>query len=195
MKPGSGGRAMSEDRLSILAIAGSLRRNSYNAAALRAADQIAPPAMQIAIFDIGSIPLYNEDIRTTHLPSSVADLREQVKQADGVLIATPEYNYSVPGVLKNALDWASRPPDQPFDQKPVAIIGASPSPMGSSRAQYHLRQILGGLNAFVMPKPEVIIAHASQRFDIQGQLIDETTREALRKHLEAFANFIRRVRA
>jgi chromate reductase len=195
MKPGSGGRAMSEDRLSILAIAGSLRRNSYNAAALRAADQIAPPAMQIAIFDIGSIPLYNEDIRTTHLPSYVADLRAQVKQADGVLIATPEYNYSVPGVLKNALDWASRPPDQPFDQKPVAIIGASPSPMGSSRAQYHLRQILGGLNAFVMPKPEVIIAHASQRFDIQGQLIDEATREALRKHLEAFANFIRRVRA
>lgn len=186
---------MSDDRLSIVAVPGSLRRNSYNAAALRAAEQLAPSQMRIEIFDIGSIPLYNEDIRTTHLPASVAELRAKVKDADGVVIATPEYNYSVPGVLKNAIDWASRPPDQPFDQKPVAIIGASPSPMGSSRAQYHLRQILVCLNAFVMPKPEVIIANASQRFDIQGQLTDETTRESLRKHLEAFASFIRRVRA
>jgi chromate reductase, NAD(P)H dehydrogenase (quinone) len=186
---------MSEDRLSVVAVAGSLRRNSYNAAALRAADQLAPSHMRIEIFDIGSVPLYNEDIRTTHLPPSVAEFRSQLKDADGVLIATPEYNYSVPGVLKNAIDWASRPPDQPFDQKPVAIIGASPSPMGSSRAQYHLRQILVCLNAFVMPKPELIIANASQRFDIQGQLTDETTREALRKCLDAFAGFILRVRA
>jgi chromate reductase len=183
------------DQLSILAISGSLRRNSYNTALLRAAQDVAPPNLPVEIFDLSHVPLYNEDVRRTHLPQAVADLRAALKTADGVLFATPEYNYSVPGVLKNAIDWASRPPEQPFDGKPVAIMGVSPSAMGTSRAQYHLRQIMVCLNAYVMPKPEVIIPHASERFDIDGRLVDETTRESIRKQLDAFAAFIRRVRA
>ncbi|MDQ2801726.1 MAG: NAD(P)H-dependent oxidoreductase, partial [Pseudomonadota bacterium] len=121
----------------ILGIAGSLRRGSFNAAALRAAETLAPDGMHFEHADLGSIPLYTEDLKQQGYPPPVEELRRRVAAADGVLIATPEYNYSVPGVLKNAIDWVSRPPQPPFDGKPVALMSASPSILGAARAQYH----------------------------------------------------------
>lgn len=179
----------------ILGIAGSLRQGSYNRAALRAAQELAPDGMQIDSFDIGAIPLYNEDLRAQGYPPPVADLRQRIKAADGLLIVTPEYNYSIPGVLKNAIDWASRPPEQPFDGKPVAVMGASIGAMGSSRAQYHLRQCCVFLNALVMNRPEVMIAAAGSRFDADGALTDQPTRDFLAAYLAAFQAWVLRMRA
>lgn len=169
----------------VLGIAGSLRRASFNAAALRAAQELAPAGMTIDIYDrLGDIPLYNEDSRGEQaFPPAVQDLRARIKAADALLIATPEYNYSVPGVLKNAIDWVSRPPEQPFDRKPIAIMGASPGALGTARAQYHLRQVFIFLNGLVMNRPEVMISQASTRFDAEGRLTDEKTREFLQAFL------------
>jgi chromate reductase len=178
----------------ILGIVGSLRQDSYNRAALRAAQQLAPGGMQIDSFDIGAIPLYNEDVRAQGYPQPVADLRARIKAADGLLIVTPEYNYSMPGVLKNAIDWASRPPEQPFDGKPVAVMGASMGAMGSSRAQYHLRQSCVFLNALVMNRPEVMIATAQTKFDAEGTLTDQPTRDFLAAYLVAFKAWVQRMR-
>ena len=119
------------------------------------------------------------------LSAAVADLRARIKAADALLIVTPEYNYSVPGVLKNAIDWASRPPEQPFDGKPIAIMGASPGALGTARAQYHLRQMFVFLNGMVLNRPEVMIGNAAQRFDAEGRLTDEKTREFVRALLLA----------
>src|SRR5215475_12302580 len=151
--------------LRALGISGSLRRASFNTAALRAAKELAPEGLVIEPFDIAPIPLYNEDVREQGFPPPVEDLRARIKAADGLLIVTPEYNYSVPGVLKNAIDWASRPPNQPFDGKPIAIIGASMSLHGGVRAQYHLRQIVVFLNMHPVNRPEVFIAQAQNKFD------------------------------
>src|SRR6516164_1449019 len=154
----------------ILGIAGSLRRGSFNAATLRSAQSLAPVGMTIDTFDITPIPLYNEDVRQQGFPPVVEDLRARIKAADGLLIVTPEYNYSIPGVLKNAIDWASRPPEQPLDGKPIGIIGASAGAMGSGRAQYHLRQCFVFLNGLVMNRPEVMIPQAQNKFDAGGRL-------------------------
>ncbi len=181
--------------LRILGISGSLRRGSYNSAALRAAPELAPRDMRVESFDIAHIPLYNEDVKQQGFPSPVEELRHRVREADGVLLATPEYNYSIPGVLKNAIDWVSRPPEQPFDGKPIAIMGASPSALGTGRAQYHLRQCFVFLNGLVMNRPEVMIAQASSKFDAEGKLIDQPTREFLGTMLTAFAAWVRRMRA
>jgi chromate reductase len=161
--------------MNVLGISGSLRQGSFNTMALRAAQKLAPPGMTIAIADIRPIPLYDDDVRAQGFPAPVLALKEQVRAADAVLIVTPEYNFSIPGVLKNTLDWLSRPPEPPFDGKTVAIMGASPGPVGTARVQYHLRQVMVFLNAFVVNKPEVFISNAASKFNDKGELTDETT--------------------
>src|SRR6187402_1164980 len=146
--------------MNVLGISGSLRAASYNSMALRAAQKLAPAGMRIDIADIASIPLYNEDVRTAGEPAAVTALKAQVRAADALLIVTPEYNFSIPGVLKNMLDWMSRPPEPPFDGKPVAIMGASMGPVGTARVQYDLRKVLVFMNTFTVNKPEVFIANA-----------------------------------
>ncbi len=178
----------------ILGISGSLRAGSLNSAALRAAVGLAPAGMSIELCDIGDLPLYNEDERAKGFPAPVERLRAQIKAADGLLIATPEYNYSIPGVLKNAIDWASRPPEQPFDGKPVAIMGASPGALGTGRAQYHLRQCFVFLNGHVLNKPEVMIGGAGAKFNSSGALTDQTTRDFLAAMLVAFKAWTERMR-
>ncbi len=179
--------------LSVLGICGSLRRGSYNGAALRAARDLAPAGMTLEIAELDGIPPYNEDIRAAGLPPAVVALRARIAAADALLIATPEYNFSIPGVLKNAIDWASRPPDQPFDGKPLAILGASPGRTGTARAQYHLRQCFVFLNAHLLNKPEVMIAGAKQIFGEAGRLTDEETRAHLARLLAALAVWTRRL--
>jgi chromate reductase len=177
--------------LDILGISGSLRKKSFNSASLRAAQQLAPAGVTIDSFDLAPIPIYNEDVREQGFPDSVQQLRSRIAAADALLIVTPEYNYSVPGPLKNAIDWASRPPDQPFDGKPIAIMGASPSTIGTARCQYHLRQLFVFLNGMVLNRPEVMIASAPAKFDEQGNLNDEASREHIRKLLTALVGWTR----
>jgi chromate reductase len=178
--------------LKVVGLSGSLRRGSLNSAALRAVKALAPADLAIDIFDLSPIPLYNDDLRTKEgYPEGVQSFRDALKEADGVLIATPEYNYSIPGVLKNAIDWASRPPEQPFDGKPTAILGASPGALGTARAQYHLRQCFIYLNGQVMNRPEVMIGGAGSKFDAEGNLTDQGTADFLKGFLAAFADHIR----
>ncbi len=179
--------------LQVLAISGSLRKSSYNTAALHVAKALAPADMTIEIFDLSPIPLYNEDVKAAGFPPSVQQLRDKIKAADALLFGTPEYNYSMSGVLKNAIDWASRPPDQPFNDKPVAVMGASPSALGTGRAQYHLRQSCVFLNMHLLNKPEVMIAAAHTKFDAQGDLTDEPTRGFIRELLVNLAAWTRRI--
>jgi chromate reductase len=182
------------DTITVLGIAGSLRKGSFNAAALRAAQSLAPPDLKLESFDIAPIPLYNEDVRAAGFPPVVEELRRRIAAADALLFVTPEYNYSVPGVLKNAIDWASRPPDQPFNDKPVALMGASPGMLGSARSQYHLRQIFVFLNCHLLNRPEVMIAAAGTKFDAQGNLTDEPTREIIRQLLQNLGTWARRLK-
>jgi chromate reductase, NAD(P)H dehydrogenase (quinone) len=176
----------------VLGLAGSLRQGSYNRAALRAAVELAPAGMTIETFDLAPIQPYNEDVKEKGFPPPERDLREKIRSADALLIVTPEYNRSIPGVLKNAIDWASRPPDQPFNGKPAAIFGVSPGMIGTAVAQFHLRQCLGVLNALVMNTPSVMIGQAAGKFDEEGRLTDEPTREIIGKLLAALAEWTRR---
>ena len=182
-------------RLNVLGISGSLRRGSFNTAILKAAQRLAPADLTIEIFDLAPIPLYNEDLRAKGLPPAVVDLRARIAAADALLIATPEYNYSIPGVLKNAVDWASRPPDQPFEGKPLAVMGASPGRLGTARAQYHLRQAFIYLNALVLNQPEVMIAGANNLIGKDGKLSDDATGQYIAKLLDALAEWTRRLQA
>ena len=179
--------------LKVLALSGSLRKGSYNTAALRAAQELAPDGMSIEIASIADIPFYDADLQAQGFPPSVQALGEKIRQADAVLIASPEYNYSISGVLKNAIDWLSRLPDQPFAGKPVAMMGASMSLLGAARAQYHLRQIFVFLDAMPVNKPEVFITLAHQKFDAGGALTDEPTRGFIKQLLEALAKWTRRL--
>ncbi len=174
-----------------LGISGSLRQQSLNTAALRACQQALPPGVTMSLFDISAIPLYNDDVYRQGFPAPVQQLREQIQAADAVVIATPEYNYSVPGVLKNAIDWASRPPLQPFDGKPIALIGATPGGLGTSRSQYHLRQVFVYLNGQLLNRPEVFISGAQNKFDQDGKLTDTATAELLGKMLVALSERVR----
>lgn len=174
----------------VVGISGSLRKGSFNSAALRTVRQMAQGTLTIEPFDIAPIPLYNEDVHQQGFPPAVADLRARIKAADGLLICTPEYNYSVPGVLKNAIDWASRPPDQPFDGKPIAVVSASPSFLGGARSQYHLRQVFVYLNGHILNRPEVMISSAHQKFDAQGQLTDDMAKKQLGDLITSFAAWI-----
>lgn len=173
----------------VLGFAGSLRQGSYNRALLRAAQQLTPPGMTLEVADLTPLPLYNEDLSTEGFPEAVRAFREAITAADALLIATPEYNYSVPGVLKNAIDWASRPPDVPLYGKPAAIMGATPSLWGTVRAQLHLRQIFVYTNTLPLNKPEVLIAGAGAKFDEEGRLTDEQTRGFVGGLLTALADW------
>jgi chromate reductase len=181
--------------MKVLAVAGSLRAGSFNKAALREAVKLAPKDMEIEVFDIADFPLYNEDVRQKGFPPSVERFREKIRAADALLFVTPEYNYSTSGVLKNAIDWASRPPDQPFAGKPVALMGASAGMFGSGRAQYHLRQSFVFLDAIPMNKPEVMIPLAQNKFDDKGNLTDEPTRKFISDALVALVAWTNRVGA
>ena len=179
--------------INVLAICGSLRTGSYNLAALRTAIELKPPGMTIETADIGSIPLYNEDVRAQGFPPPVEKLRQQIKEADALLFATPEYNYSIPGVLKNAVDWASRPPDQPFAGKPVAIMGAGAGMAGTARAQYDLRRCCVFLDMHPLNKPEVFIGQAQTKFDPSGRFTDEAGRGFIRDLLVALEQWTRQI--
>ena len=178
-------------RYHIVGIAGSLRQGSYNRALLGAARELAPPALEISIHDLAGIPLFSEDVERAGIPPAVTRLREAVKEASGLLVATPEYNHGVPGVMKNAIDWLSRPPGRHvLNGKPAAILGASPGLTGTARAQSQLRQSLVFTNTLVMLQPEALIAGAHDKFDAGGRLTDATTREFLGQFLEAFAHWV-----
>jgi chromate reductase len=183
------------DKLKILGIAGSLRKASYNRAALRAAQQLAPEGAQVEIFELDGIPGFSEDIEREP-PEKVVELKQKIHASDAILFVTPEYNYSIPGVLKNAIDWASRPyGDSAWNDKPVAIMGASVGALGTARAQYHLRQVFVFLNMHAVNQPEVMIGNASQRFDEQGNLTDETTKKLIGQLLENLITWTRQLRA
>ncbi|MGH9344292.1 MAG: NADPH-dependent FMN reductase [Terriglobia bacterium] len=175
--------------LTILGIAGSLRKASYNRAALRAAQVLAPKGSKVEIFELNEIPPFNQD-EETNPSASVRELKTRVRAADAILLVTPEYNYSIPGVLKNAIDCASRPyGDSAWDGKPVAVMGASIGMQGSSRAQYHLRQCFVFLNMHPVNLPEVMISNASEIFDAEGNLKDENTRRRITALLETLVGW------
>jgi chromate reductase len=178
-----------------LGISGSLRRQSLNTAALRACTGLLPADVTMALADISAIPLYNEEIREQGLPAPVQSLREQILAADALVIATPEYNYSMPGVLKNAIDWASRPPSQVFEGKPIALISASPGGFGGARAQYQLRQVFIYLNGLVLNRPEAMISAAHTKFDAQGELTDPAASDQLKALLAALVDWTRLISA
>ncbi|HLW59837.1 MAG TPA: NADPH-dependent FMN reductase [bacterium] len=186
-------RDVTSPPLRVLGIPGSLRRGSYNRGLLEAAQGVVPSGMSLEITDLTPIPLYNADVEAQGFPPSVAAFRVAIAAADALLIATPEYNYSVPGVLKNAIDWASRPPDTPLRRKPIALMGASAGAMGTVRAQLSLRQTLLNTESFVLLKPELYVATARERFDGDGRLIDEAVRERIRLLLAALAEWVDRI--
>ena len=181
--------------LNVVGIAGSLRRGSYNRGLIRAAVDLAPAGMRITLHDLGDLPLFNADVEALGDPDPVRRLKETIGAADALLIATPEYNRCVPGVLKNAIDWASRPPRQSvLTNKPVAIMGASTGGGGTARAQAHLRDGLGYTNGLVLPQPEVLVPFAASRFDEAGNLHDDQTKDAIRDLLVALADWVRQLR-
>lgn len=174
--------------MKILGFAGSLRKQSYNRGLLQAALEVLPVNCTLEIFDLAGIPLFNQD-NEMQLPQAVVDLKAKVRAADAILIATPEHNYSIPAALKNALDWGSRPyGDNAWDDKPVAIMGASPSVQGTSRAQYHLRQVFVYLNMHPLNRPELMVGSAQDKFDSNGQLIDPKTRQKIAELLVALTH-------
>ena len=178
--------------LLVLGISGSLRKASYNTALLHAAVDLRPPGMTLEVFDLSPLPMFNQDFEKP-FPEAVVAFRDKLAQADAILIATPEYNSSVTGALKNALDWASRSPQPPLQSKPAAIMGASTGNFGTLRAQLHLRQILTHVGALPLGKPEVLVARAEQVFDADGKLVDASARGFLRDLLIALAKWSWRV--
>ena len=175
--------------LNIVAISGSLRANSYNTAALRAAQEFAPVGVNIQLASLAGIPSYDQDQRDQSVPAAVEILSAQILAADAVLFATPEYNYSISGVLKNAIDWLSRQNPQPLAGKPAAVMSASMGILGGARAQYDLRRILIFMDVHFINKPEVMIGGAHERFDAQGKLTDESTRKHVAKQIAALADW------
>jgi len=185
---------MNSNKIKILAFAGSLRKESYNKALIETAKELAPENVEIEIFDLAKIPLYNQDLEQS-MPEPVKEFKKKIKEADAILIATPEYNRSVPGVLKNAIDWASRPHgDNSFDDKPVAVFGATGgSVVGTSAAQLHLRQIFSFLNMHPVEKPQLYITGASEKIN-GGRVVDEQTRELIKELVKALVQWTLRLR-
>jgi chromate reductase, NAD(P)H dehydrogenase (quinone) len=179
--------------INVLGICGSLRKGSYNMAALRTAIELKPPGMTLEVADISQIPLYNEDVRAQGFPPPVQKLRDQIAAADALLFACPEYNYSMSGVLKNAIDWASRPPDQPFAGKACAILGAAAGMAGSARAQGDLRRSMVFLDMHPLNKPEVLIGQAQTKFDENGNLTDEAAKGFIRDMMAALDRWARQI--
>jgi len=172
-----------DDIIVILGFAGSLRKNSYNKALLRAAAELVPKGTKLEIFDLEGIPPFNQDLEY-NMPERAKEFKARIKAADAILIATPEHNYSIPGVLKNAIDWASRPyDDNSFDGKPAAIMSASTGTLGGARAQYHLRQVFVFLNMYPINRPEVMLPNASENIDEDGRIKNETTLRLMRELL------------
>jgi chromate reductase len=182
------------ENINILGIAGSLRQSSYNRAALRAARSLVPDNAVLDIFELDGIPGFNQDDEQNP-PEKVVELKRRVLAADAILFVTPEYNYSIPGVLKNAIDWASRPyGESVWNGKPAAIMGASIGMLGTARAQYHLRQCCVFLNMFPLNNPEVMIPNAADRFDDDGNLVDDKSRELIAQLLESLVAWTRRLK-
>lgn len=177
----------------ILGISGSLRKASYNTATLRVAQGLVPEGATLETYDLAPIPLYNDDVRAVAYPPAVQEFRSKIEAADAILFVTPEYNYSMSGVLKNAIDWASRPPGPPLTRKPVGIMGATMGMWGTTRAQYHLRQCCVFLDLWPINKPEVLIAQAQNKFNDKGELTDETTKKMIQEHLQALVAFARKL--
>jgi chromate reductase len=185
---------MGDAAVRVLGFAGSLRRGSLNRMLLRAAVELAPAGMTIETFDLSEIPLYNGDVEAQGDPPAVAAFKSAIRTADALLVATPEYNYGVPGVLKNAIDWASRPPSgSVLNDKPAAIMGASPGGFGTTRAQLQLRQAFCFTRTLPVPQPEVLVGRAAEKFDAHGRLTDEKTREFVRSLLVALQAWTARV--
>lgn len=183
---------MSNAHVHILGISGSLRRQSFNTALLRNASDMLPEDSSFAIAEISGVPLFNQDDETAP-PEAVREFKARIAGADALLFAVPEYNYSIPGVLKNALDWASRPyNEQPFNGKPAAIMGAG-GRFGTVRAQLHFRQIAGYLNLLLLPRPELMVPLAHEKFDADGRLTDQASRDGLRALLNALVEWTRRL--
>ncbi len=183
----------SMEKIKILGFAGSLRKGSYNKALLRAALELLPGDASLEIFDLEGIPPYNQDL-DNNMPEKVKEFKRKIKAADAILIATPEYNYSVPGVLKNAIDWASRPPgDNSWDDKPVAIMSASIGMIAGARAQYHLRQTCVYINMHPLNRPEVMVPFVADKVDANGRVTDAKTREKVKELLVALAAWTRRL--
>ena len=180
--------------MKVLGICGSLRKASLNMAALKTCGELMPQGMTLQIASIADLPMYNQDVFDAGMPEPVKRFRTEVAQADGVLIASPEYNFSLTPALKNAIDWASRPPNQCWQDKPVAMFSASGGPLGGARVQYDIRRILGQLWAHVLPRPEVFIGVAPTKFDAQGKLTDESTRKFLTDLLAGFKPWIERMK-
>jgi chromate reductase len=179
------------DPIKILGIVGSLRKDSYNHFALKAAQGLVPDGAVLKLIELHGIPVFNQDTEMA-MPAAVLEFKRQIRAADAILFATPEYNYSVAGVLKNAIDWASRPyGESAWTGKPAAVMGASTGSLGTARAQYHLRQILVSLNMPTVNQPEVMIGHAAQRFGLDGRLTDEPTRQHIQALLAALARLVK----
>jgi chromate reductase len=180
----------------VLTICGSLRAKSYNAALIRALPALAPEGMSfVAAPRVDTLPHYNhDDQEKTGFPPAVTAFADAIRAADAVMIVSPEYNWTIPGTLKNAIDWVSRMKEQPFRDKPVALQSASGALLGGSRMQYHLRQCLISLDALTFGRPEVIVTFAPQKFDeASGELKDQTTRDMIKLQLAAFAGFVKKV--
>jgi len=183
-----------EEPVKILGFVGSLRKGSYNKALMRAASELLPEDAALEVFDLEGIPPFNQDLESEP-PQVVKEFKAKIKKADALLIASPEYNYSIPGVLKNAIDWASRPyGDNAFEGKPVAIMSASIGRLGGARAQYHLRQSFVFLNMHPLNRPEVMMPFAQEHVDENGNLADETTRQLIRQLLEALVQWTRKLK-
>jgi chromate reductase len=182
-----------DNLINILGFAGSLRKGSYNRALLRVAVTLVPEGARLETYDLKDIPIFNNDL-VENMPVIVREFKSKIKAADAILIVTPEYNYSIPGVLKNAIDWASRPmKENAFNGKPVAMMSASTGMLGGARAQYHLRQSFVTLNMLPLNKPEIFVAFAEQKFDEQGNLIDEKTKDLIKSLLEALVTWTRQL--
>ena len=183
-----------EPKIKVLGFAGSLRKGSYNKALLRAALELAPDNMSLEIFDLEGLPLFNQDLENDP-PPKLREFKSKIKAADAILIASPEYNYSIPGVLKNALDCASRPyGDNVLEGKPVAIMGASVGMTGTARAQYHLRQSFVFLNMYAVNSPEIMVPYASEKNFPEGRLADQNSRDLIRQLLVSLADWTIRLR-
>jgi chromate reductase, NAD(P)H dehydrogenase (quinone) len=181
--------------ISILGIAGSLRKDSFNKALLRVAAKLVPEDARLEVFDLDGIPPFNQDLESQP-PDRVKEFKKKIKTADAILIVTPEYNYSIPGVLKNAIDSASRPHgDNAWNGKPVAVMGASIGMLGTARAQYHLRQIFVFLDMYPLNKPEVMVPFVEQKIDQNGRLTDDKTREKIRELLVALIAWTKRLKS
>ena len=178
----------------ILGICGSLRKKSYNRSALLAAAEVMPENMQLTIANYDAVPLYNQDVQDQGIPAAVSQLAEQIRASDALLIASPEYNFSISGVLKNAIDWMTRVPVQPFADKPVALLSATGGPVGGARHQYEVRKILGSQDALVLTRPEIFIGACHTKFDPSGKLVDEATRKILADQMLAFERWIERLK-